>query len=323
MALQFTSRNQLLANLAGQRANFLNAIFGLTTDQLNQPLWDDWSSRSLLPHIALWDAREADRLHKIAAGQSGHIANIDVDAQNAAWHAQHKATSVDAGMAMLLKERNGLINAVAAVSDEQWVATFKTQHHDAFSPLYCTNNSIEHDEDHANDVTKWRNATDQEALQLGPKSVLVALLRAGLHDFEATAAAVAETVAADTAICGHWNLKQLVAHMASWETHAAATLENMVAAPVAQTDAEIDAENELWVNERLHLPIADLWQEYRSGRQRMIELVNNMSDEQLGAKIADCWADEDLAYYWGSYWVSHDMEHAKELRGLYCKKLEG
>ena len=317
MAPKFSSRNQILANLAGQRANFLNALFGLTVDQLNQPLWDDWSSRSLLPHIALWDAREAERLHKIAAGQSDQIANIDVDAQNAEWHAQHKETSVDVGMAMLLKERNGLINAIAAVSDEQWATTCKTQHHDEFSPLYCTINSTDHDKDHADDVTKWRKETDQEALQVGPKSVLVALLRAALRDFEATAAAVSEVVPDETPICGHWNMKQLVAHMASWETYALTTLENMKAAPVGESDAEIDAENEVMVNERLDQPIADIWQEYRAGRERIIEIVSNMSDEQLAGEIADCWAGENLAYYWGSYWALHDMEHAKELRELY------
>lgn len=154
---------------------------GLPADALEQPLWEDWTLRRLLPHIARWEALEAERLQRVLEGRISDPAlteMIDTDAQNAVWHTQFAETPLAVGVAMLLKERNGLLNILGQMPDDLLQATVKLAPDLEIPVLMAVNNCIEHDEEHAADIWRWREAHGHVADDNGPADLLVAALRA-------------------------------------------------------------------------------------------------------------------------------------------------
>lgn len=216
-------RQQLDFQLHYQRSALLAALAGLSGAALERYLWADWTPRGLLPHIARWEALETQRLRAALDGRwNAPVLQemIDTDTQNAAWHAQDAATPLATGVAMLLKERNGLLNVLTEMPDAVLQATVKVAADVEIPVLEALNNCIEHDEEHADDLWRWRQANGMADDVAGPTDVLMAALRAerkavaaalALRGGPPPAALLAALLGSDDAAAGEHALAQLAA----------------------------------------------------------------------------------------------------------------
>jgi hypothetical protein len=63
------NKEALLAHFRAMRADLLDAIAGLTDEQMTERTLDGWSVKDHLAHIAFWDDLRADEVIRISAGQ--------------------------------------------------------------------------------------------------------------------------------------------------------------------------------------------------------------------------------------------------------------
>ena len=61
-------RDALLAHFRTMRADFLEAIVGLTDDQMTERTHNGWSVKDHMAHITFWDEIRASEVQRISAG---------------------------------------------------------------------------------------------------------------------------------------------------------------------------------------------------------------------------------------------------------------
>jgi uncharacterized protein (TIGR03083 family) len=116
------SREQAAEILRACRASTDHLLAPLTPEQLTvpTPLGDGtWSIKDLLGHLATWEARAL-----VVAGarpKSDEPTFTDVDELNAHHLARGRAMSLDDVRAEYDDVRTALIDAIEAMSDEQWL----------------------------------------------------------------------------------------------------------------------------------------------------------------------------------------------------------
>jgi uncharacterized damage-inducible protein DinB len=94
------TKEEYLAHYRGMRAELLEAVDGLTDEQISERSLDGWSVKDHLLHIALWDELRASEVERISAGQDSlwkmqeeqvdAIADVLYDLRRAATAAQAK-----------------------------------------------------------------------------------------------------------------------------------------------------------------------------------------------------------------------------------------
>ena len=302
MTSQF--RKQFLFQLHMSRAELLHAMVGMNAEQLEQPLWDDYSTRRVLPHIALWEGFEAERLQLLIDGRLGEIAQTSVDERNAAWHRNSAEITLDGGIAMLQKERNGFLNVLANAPDKFLQSTVKLGEREHFV-MNAITYSIEHDDDHARDIQAWRKANDAEAHSEGPRAILVAYLRATRKALRALFDLIDGV---DIAI-DEWTPKDILAHIAGWEALVLRSLQTNRAHDISDTDPI----NHRMAGEAAKQSVDEVWKTYADGRKAVVNYVESMSDAQLAQQFDNPESWSDSVYQWVRIFPEHDLEHAREL----------
>ena len=302
MTSQF--RKQFLFQLHMSRAELLHAMVGMSAEQLEQPLWDDYSTRRVLPHIALWEGFEAERLQLLIDGRLGEISQTAVDERNAAWHRNSAEITIDGGIAMLQKERNSLLNVIANAPDKFLQSTCKLGEKE-YVIMNAITYSIEHDDDHARDIQAWRKANNAESMTEGPRAILVAYLRATRKALRA----LFDLIAGSDITIDQWTPKDILAHIAGWEPLVLRSLQTNHAHDISDTGP---------INHRLAGEAAEqsmdaLLKSYAEGRQAVIHAVEKMSAAQLEQSFSnpENWAGS--IYNWVRVFPEHDLDHAREL----------
>ena len=295
-------RKQFLFQMHLNRAKLLHAMVGMNANQLEQPLWDDYSTRRVLPHIALWEGFEAQRLRLLIDGRLDEISWTPVDERNAAWHAQSAEISIDGSIAMLQKERNGLLNVLADAPDKLLQSTVKLGGDFELPVMKVVSNSIEHDEDHARDIEAWRQANDAEKTSVGPRSILVAQLRATRN----TLRSLFELIAGKALQIDNWTPTEVLAHIVGWEKLLLQTLESNVL-----PGGEVDSTNQQFVDEHGDNSVDELMGLFTTCRKAVINAVEKMSDAQLAGGFEN--RPNYPVYRMIALGPAHDLEHIQEL----------
>ena len=304
-------RKQFLFQMHMSRAELLHAMVGMSAEQLDQPLWDDYSTRRVLPHIALWEGFEAQRLQLLIDGRLGEISWTGVDERNAAWHRNSAEITIDGGIAMLQKERNGLLNVIANAPDKLLQSTVKIGEHE-LTVMKVITNSIEHDDDHARDIQAWRKANDAEGNSGGPRSVLVAYLRATRKALRA----LLDLIDGTEITIDEWMPKDILAHIAGWEPLVLRSLQENHAHDISDTDPI----NHRMAEEAAKKSVDEMWKRYAKGRQAVINTVETMSDAQLAQQFDNPESWSDSVYNWIRVFPEHDLDHARELYAAWLIK---
>lgn len=312
-------RRDLTLQLALQRALLFRQMIGLSDDALEKPLWDDYSIRRVLPHIALWDGFEAERLALLRDGRLDDITWTPVDERNAQWHAAYADTTVDAGVAMLQKERQGLLNVLDSVSDELLKATVSLSEDFQLPVLNCISSSVAHDETHAAEIAAWRSKENGlERWQNGSQSILLAALKAGRRALKALVFTVvsAETSKKGPVIVGDWTIKETLGHLLGWEKNYH---ETMALGQTTLGGTDLHETNAGFVRDSAEMSIEDLWATFEATRRESEALLASLPIEKLHGPFQTRSKDIYSPYLWTCMLVGHDTDHLEEIYGAYLK----
>jgi hypothetical protein len=158
----FMKKEDLLKELEEEREHFLDAIEGLSDEDLEKPgVMDDWSIKDLLAHLTMWEAELIKLLWQAKQGQkpsSIHFSHIAVDELNARWKSEMQDRSLERVMADFQSVRNQTIRRVEAFSDKD-LNDEKRYNWLGGRPLWewIAGNSFEHEAEHLEQIVTWRN----------------------------------------------------------------------------------------------------------------------------------------------------------------------
>src|SRR3989304_982715 len=156
------TKQEIIAALEASRSALLDAIDGLTPEQLQHPKSvGEWSVRDVLQHLSLWEAELVRLLVHVdqgrrAVGQS-FVPNPDFDSLNATWHAETKDRPLD----RVLEDFHGVRRQTL-----RWVDEFSNEdltriRREAWLPnqpgaRWIAEYSYEHEAEHTLAIRAWR-----------------------------------------------------------------------------------------------------------------------------------------------------------------------
>lgn len=308
-------RYYLLARLAAERAGLLWQIIGLDEKTLTEsPVFDDWTAKDLLAHVAAWDEVMTERIELILAGREQEITGLDEDVRNTALHAERRDWPLRQAVEACVRARAGFLTTLAQLSDEKFHRLRHFSWGEASARTW-TEWRARHDAIHAADLNAWREAQGLEG-KVGPRQVLLAGLAAAREELLAAVALIPPMERELGLVCGGWTLKDVLGHVADWEWVGVEGLRQMAIGQPPQVEhvQDIDAWNRAHAEARRDQPWEDVWADLHAARQALLEILEGMSQADLAQSFPFPWGPEGTAYQWVSVYLAHDREHAKGLR---------
>lgn len=312
-------RERTIARLAIERAGLLAQLTGLDERTLVEtPVFDDWTAKDLLAHVAAWDQFFTERAALVLAGRQEETAALDdQDAYNAGLRAECREWSLEQALAACADARIRFLQAMAPVPDEAFHRRWQDTWGESSFRLW-TQWRAYHDAGHAGNLAAWRKTLGERAQatwhEIGPRSVLLASLQAHREALLALIALVPDGERDNRAISGAWTLRQVVGHLADWEKLCADVLRQMTAGETVAVDYDgnVDAWNATHVAARQDQSWNAVWADFAAARRALLDVLAQLSDTDLNTPRP---GDRGgTPYRWAYVSIDHDQEHLADLK---------
>lgn len=309
-------RAELVAHLAAERARLFWTVLGVDDATLTtQPVAEEWTVKELLAHIGAWDDIHCQRAELTAAGREAELPEIHLNELNATLFAQHKKLTLAEAVELCVRARARYLTALARIPDQ---ALHRKPAVKGVWPIRRrTIWRYRHDAEHIVEWNKWRKRSRLKT-GIGPKSLLLAALEAARDDLLATAALVPPDECETRPLVGKWTLKDVMGHVADWEWQCVMGLRDVARGrnPNIDIDSESDTDrvNAAMVKARHGQLWEDVWNDLFAARRALLRILDRMDQETLSRPFVSPWRTDDTAYRWARSWMSHDLEHAAEIR---------
>ena len=146
------SKDVLLREMEAGFAGLLDAVSGLSDEQLTRAWYGDWSVRDILAHVAGWHREEIAMLERMARGERPVPESADYtddDAWNARFAAKWRAASAGDVLAELKASEEAYLAAASRLPEERFEEGRTAQR---LVQQGCT----EHYREHADEIREWR-----------------------------------------------------------------------------------------------------------------------------------------------------------------------
>lgn len=155
------TQDEILDALEDQREAFLEAIDGLSDEQLEQPgVIGDWSIKDIMFHLTMWESELVKLLWQAAQGvqpTTVHFSKVSVDERNAAWSALTRDRSLEQVIDDFAGVRKQTSRRLAAFKDKDlqdpkrypWL-----KDHPLW--VWIAEDSFKHEAEHTAQIIQWR-----------------------------------------------------------------------------------------------------------------------------------------------------------------------
>ena len=155
------NKDEISDALEDERENFLEAIDGLSAEQLQTSgVVGEWSVKDIMIHLSAWEAELVKLLWQARQGQKPttlHFSQIDTDAINQQWFENYRSRSLERVIDDFEAVRKQTIRRLEAFSDDDLnqAHLFTWQ---GKQPLWewIANDSFQHENEHAAQIREWR-----------------------------------------------------------------------------------------------------------------------------------------------------------------------
>jgi predicted RNase H-like HicB family nuclease/uncharacterized damage-inducible protein DinB len=153
-------RVNLLTDLAAERRRLLAQLEGLDERAITTPpVYDDWTVKDVLAHIAAWDRWEEQAMRSMVAGEEPDFAAVqDIDTANAAYVGAWRDRSWSEVLEELHAARTGWVAWLESLPLEEF---FRPRSYGGYDWSFYTSPlpiQWQHDADHADQLAAWRSA---------------------------------------------------------------------------------------------------------------------------------------------------------------------
>jgi len=155
------NKAEILEELEKQREHFLDALEGLSDEELQIPgVVGDWSIKDIMVHISRWEAELVKLLFQAHLGQrpsSAHFTQGNVDESNQQWFEEGRHRPVERTLEDFHAVRNQTILRVEQFSDRD-ITDPRRFSWSAQRPLaeWIASDSFEHEAEHVDQIIAWR-----------------------------------------------------------------------------------------------------------------------------------------------------------------------
>ena len=307
-------RRHLLAGLAAARGELVAQLVSLDERTLAEvPACGDWTVKDTLAHIAAWDRWSLRELGRMVDGEDPDTSAVrDINGFNAANVAAWKKKALGEVVAEMHEARAAWVAWMESLPEEEFFRRRRRARSDWGLPKW-----VEvfrgHDEEHASHLAEWRET--QEKRPGGPKHVLLAALAARRAELLAASALVPADRRTSLPVCGHWTLRDVVGHIADWESWTVEGLGHMAAGRAPQVPYVEDEEawNQEHARARRDQPLEAAWADFQAARQALLEILEGMDQVALEQAFPGVWDAETTPYAWALVSLAHDAEHARDI----------
>ena len=307
-------RRRYLAQLSLERANLWWAIVGLTAEHLTTwPVWDDWCVKDILAHLSFWDSLAADRVQRAIEGRLDRAPHSQTStaALNAHRQKLHTLLTLDAAMAMCLKERQGFLNALSAATDSL-LETSAPWAGDIVPLQRIVDWRILHDQRHTADLIVWRDRLALPGVDIGPVSVLLACFRATRRALRALIERIPPDERNARPVWGAQTLRDALAQRTSWNALALHELESLAderQAGVTRSEAVRTAQPTP--------PWADVWAAFITTQAALSTRIAALNEATLARPIISAENQPPTLYAWLLAGIAHERELAARLQAYW------
>jgi hypothetical protein len=314
------------ARLAAERSHLLSQYSRLSEHDLtSQPVFDNYSAKDLLAHISEWDIFHTARMQHILRGRNDLIYEIHGETfypeKNADLHQTNQHLTIAQSIEMLNTSRAGFLEALSEVSDDELHTTRTLPWGEEIVLADYVEWRYKHDALHSQSLKAWCDQLDF-AGGPQPKVIMRAQFEASFQEVETLVALIPREERESRKVTGSWNLRDVIGHLADWETLAAEYISRFLNdLPTAKIEPWADLSGDEWnahfSSARMGQPFDKAWQEYKTIREETFTLLTAITPEQLTQKLVPPWGGEiELAEFF-LIWPDHDREHATFLRNEY------
>jgi hypothetical protein len=250
----------------------------------------------------------------VLAGREDEIESVDLDADNARYHAERAGWTVAQAVEACVTARDGFLVAVARLPDEAFYRRRPVPWGES-SVCQWTQWRAWHDAAHAGELAAWREERDL-ARVCGPKPVLAAALDAAREELLTAASLIPPEARTSRPVCGYWTLKEVLAHVADWEWIGVKGLRDMATgrSPQVEHVEDIEAWNQAHYEARRDDAWEAVWADFHTAREAFLEALEEISQAGLARSFRFPWGPEGTAYEWAHVYMEHDREHAGQVR---------
>lgn len=154
------TKQELLGALSDARSRLEAALAGLDEARLLAPGAGgaDWSVKDILSHLTACEAEVVTGLARIRRGQApGKVAYTpaEIEAQNAAWHAEYKDRPLDRVLADFHGVRKQLLRQLEACTDKDLAVPRQGLEKQTIA-VWVSGEIVEHEHEHAEHLEAWR-----------------------------------------------------------------------------------------------------------------------------------------------------------------------
>lgn len=155
------TKTEIIAKLEEGREQFLDAIEGLSEDDMLQPgVVDEWSVKDILVHLARWETELVKLLWQANQGQkptSALVSSDSVDELNARWYQESRARP----LRLVLDDFHGVRTQTMRRVEELPEKAFNDLHYYRWldnQPLWewIAGDSFDHEAEHEAQIRAWR-----------------------------------------------------------------------------------------------------------------------------------------------------------------------
>ncbi len=302
----------LLAKIASARSDLMWSVTGLDEAALTSPSADATRTlKDILAHIAAWEMWTTDQLRLVAAGKSADLPRADVEGDNRRILAQRRDWPLCRVLAELTNSHAALMYGV-----HQWTHHSLDARYPApwgsVRPARWLEKSAEHDIRHAAEITAWRLATGRSDHGAGPGCVLLAAMQSTRDDLLAWAGLITHE---HRSVCGTWNVRDVLGHVADWEFYIARALGQMAAGQLGgEPYGVLDTWNADHVSARQVQTLKQVTADLNAARAAVLAALEPLSDAALSAHVPSRWNADDTVYGMAHACPDHDRLHARDLR---------
>jgi hypothetical protein len=162
-------KDELLEALEDERQELMEMLEDLPDEaMLEAGVMGDWSIKDILAHLVSWEGQTVTLLFQAQRGMdkptTAHFAKETVDALNQRWHEESQSRPLEAVWQDWLGVRKQMIRRVSDITEQELNDPQRYPWQKGV-PLYewILNDSIEHEEEHADQIREWLDKRDTQA----------------------------------------------------------------------------------------------------------------------------------------------------------------
>ncbi len=309
------NRQQLFEDLANARRELMRALLFLSEQEAMLPgVHGEWCARDVISHITARECTAWAAVHNLVQEGDPQFPSQHDDREfNQAAVRRRKEFSLREIIDEMDGMRGQTLKYTRKMHNNELYGLFEVRATGELKSLaQVLQELLDHDYQHAGSIWRWRaeagtlHRINFRRIITGERSQLMNAL-GGMWDPDMMSEEV----------CGYWTVRDVMAHILSWDDEVLRTTKHWTEERPWQDDALYDDEwNELEVAKRAQMDMIDLADGLATSHRRLVQLFDELGDPDLATMGLAPWGERMALLSFLHQMAHHDAVHRPDLERM-------